>query len=359
MKFLLITTEYPPFKGGVANYYYNLANNIPESEHFIVLDNSSQKLDSQQGFFSWRRSFKNIYQKIKREKIEHVLVGQILPLGTVAFCLSYILPFKYSIFFHGLDLSLALKAGRKRFLSRLIIGRANKLIAANSFVAQILLDTFPEKKEDIKIVNPGITRADYNLDYNRPALIDKYKTQNKIILLSLGRLVKRKGFDYTIKALEQMSETELADIIYFIAGQGKDQAYLQALVPEHLKSHIIFLGEVSEVEKKELLSLCDIFIMPARNIQGDYEGFGIVYLEANLFSKPVIAGLSGGVSDAVVNNLTGLLIDPENISEIKNSILRLKRDESLRLKLGEQGRARVLEKFSWKKLANDLFLFIK
>lgn len=359
MRTLLITKEYPPFKGGVANYYYNLAKNFHMGNDFLVFDNKDKKLDSDKGFFSWRRSFKSVYDKIKKEEISHVLVGQVLPLGTVVFCLSFVLPIKYTVFFHGLDLSLALKPGRKKFLTKLIIKRAYKLVAANSFVAHTLTDNFPQKKDVIKVVNPGISLADYNLDFNKQELREKYQTKDKIVLFSLGRLVKRKGFDYTIKALEKMSEAQINNLVYFIAGAGEEREYLESLVPQRLKNVIIFLGEVREKEKKELLFLCDIFIMPARDIAGDYEGFGIVYLEANIFSKPVIAGLSGGVGDAVINNKTGLLINPEDIMAIKDSILVLKNDKNLRLKLGQQGRDRVMQEFSWKKLAKDLFYFIK
>lgn len=359
MKILLITKEYLPFKGGVANYYHSLTENFPDKENFFVIDNNKKELDKDSGFFSWRVSFSNVYKKIKKEGIDKILVGQILPLGSVAFFLSFITPIRYDIFFHGLDLSLALKPGRKKFLSKLIIKKADKLIAANSFVASILSKEFPEKKNNIKVVNPGLSISNYNFSFDKQFLIDKYKLKNKKVLFSLGRLVKRKGFDNTIKALEKMEEVDLSDLVYFIAGNGPEKEYLKNMIPKKLESRIIILDEISDQEKMELLFLADIFIMPARNIAGDYEGFGIVYLEANLFSKPVIAGLSGGVSDAVVNNLNGILIDPENIDEIKEAILKLKKDESLRLRLGKQGRERVLLDFSWEKIAKDLFDFIK
>lgn len=95
--------------------------------------------------------------------------------------------------------------------------------------------------------------------------------------------------------------------------------------------------------------------MPARAINGDFEGFGIVYLEANLYGKPVIAGNSGGVSDAVVNNETGLLIDPENISEIADAIKLLVNSPEKRLSLGTTGRERVLRDFLWSSQIKKLY----
>jgi phosphatidylinositol alpha-1,6-mannosyltransferase len=89
--------------------------------------------------------------------------------------------------------------------------------------------------------------------------------------------------------------------------------------------------------------------MPSRDIKGDFEGFGIVYLEANLFGKPVIAGFSGGVKDAVVDGYNGLLVDPESIEEIKKGIIKLATDPGLCRQLGEQGRIRASRDFSWEK----------
>lgn len=357
---LLVTKEYPPFKGGVANYYYNLASHFPYHETFLVLENNDSKLDSGRGFFSWRPAFSEIYRKIKNAKINRVLVGHILPLGTVVYFLSLILPFKYFVFLHGLDLSSALKTPRKRRLATLILRRAEKVIAANSFVAFSLLQEFPELRGRVAVINPGLAKEHpFVADKEKEILREKYNLKDKTVLFSLGRLVKRKGFDYTIEALKKMGPEDLESMIYVIAGTGPEAETLRKLVPDNLKSKILFLGEINEDLKWQWLAICDIFIMPARDIHGDYEGFGIVYLEANLFSKPVIAGQAGGVRDAVVDGLNGLLVNPENIDDIKEAILRLKNNPDLAAKLGEVGRERARENFNWEKLALDLYQAIK
>lgn len=357
---LLVTKEYPPFKGGVANYYYNLASHFPNHETFLVLDNSNFKLDSGQGFFSWRPAFSEIYQKIKKAKINRVLVGHILPLGTVVYFLSFIFSFKYFVFLHGLDLSSALKTERKRKISCLILKRAEKIIAANSFVASSLLKEFPSLEGRVVVINPGLAKNHPLVsDEEKETLRTKYNLSDKKILLSLGRLVKRKGFDYTIEALKKINEKDLENLIYVIAGSGPEDENLKRLVPDNLKDKVLFLGEINEELKWQWLATCDIFIMPARDIDGDYEGFGIVYLEANLFAKPLIAGRAGGVGDAVVNGLNGLLVDPENIDAIKEAILKLKNEPGLATKLGMAGQERVKADFNWEKLAFDLYQTIK
>ncbi len=116
-----------------------------------------------------------------------------------------------------------------------------------------------------------------------------------------------KGVDMVIKAIASLNQEIQEKISYIVVGTGEAESYLKDLAAE-LKVKVTFTGEVSELEKWSFLSLCDIFIMPARSIDGDFEGFGIVYLEANIYGKPVIAGRSGGVSDAVLHNESGLLV---------------------------------------------------
>ena len=102
-----------------------------------------------------------------------------------------------------------------------------------------------------------------------------------------------------------------------------------------------------------MYNLCDVFIMPARESKDDVEGFGIVYLEAASFTKPVIAGRGGGVREAVVDNETGILVDGKNADEIAGAIIKLFKDKDLREKLGRQGRERVEKEFSWEKSAGE------
>ena len=358
MNTLLVTNEFPPFKGGVANYYSNLVNSWPSAESLAVLHNNKEELIGHDRFWPWRWAFKSIGNRLQKDKIDYVLVGQILPLGTVVCLLSFLKPFKYAVFLHGLDLSYSLRRPHKRWLTHLIIRRADKIICANSYVKLQVDKYYPAGSAKALIVNPGIPikipklkeelLAHLKLNYG---LGEKNGLVN---LLTLGRLVKRKGVDKVIAALSEIPEELLSGLRYFVAGAGPEEEYLKASVPAKLKDRIIFLGELSEDEKWAWLNLSDVFIMPARDIKGDYEGFGIVYLEANLCGKPVIAGDAGGVRDAVKNGCNGLLVDPEEENDIRGAIIKLATDKELRAKLGRQGKERALNEFNWPKLADKL-----
>ncbi len=347
MKFLLLTTEYPPFKGGVANYYQALKRHWPQPDNFTVWHKVYKSR-----WLKYIYYFFNIYLKYKRRQFDYLLVGQILPLGTIALFFAQFYRVKYAVFLHGLDFNLAIKNRWKKWLTKNILLKADRIISANSYTAGLVNDFYPLAAKKSLVLNPGI---DPNIittlkltDFRR-----QYGLENKVVLLSLGRLVKRKGVDMTIKAIQSLENRLREKIVYVVAGQGSEVNYLKDLAQGD--KQIIFLGEIDETAKWSWLASCDIFIMPARNILGDFEGFGIVYLEANLLGKPVIAGRSGGVPDAVENNQNGLLVDPEDVTAITQAITALANNPALREKLGQQGKQRALKDFSWKKQAEVLF----
>lgn len=362
MKTLLFTLEFPPFKGGIAEYYGQLAKHWSPNEILEILHNNQNEIIKPgRVFFAWRQGFRVFRKKIISSRPDYVLVGQILPLGTIAYILSYLYPFKYGVFLHGMDFTYALKSRRKRFLAGLILKRADKIIAANQYLAGLIKEFQPSLSQKIEVINPGVSEAPVVSESQLQELRQRYKLDNKFILLSLGRLVRRKGFDQVIKVLQEMPAADIKDLRYFIAGEGEIKEELINLVSPELKDKIFFLGSISEEEKWAWLRLCQLFIMPVREIDGDFEGFGIVYLEAGLAAKPVLAGRSGGVSDAVLDGQTGLLVDTKdpNNEELKRALKILINDSELREKLGREGRERALQDFSWDKQVSKLINFIK
>lgn len=158
--------------------------------------------------------------------------------------------------------------------------------------------------------------------------------------------------------IKSMAEAvrQVPNLYYFMAGDGPDKKYLYELakgVP-----NIVFLGRISDEEKWTWLRNCDIFITPSREIEGDFEGFGIVYLEANICTKPVIAGDSGGVRDAVKGAYSGILVDPEDTNQITGAIVKLAQDPGLRKTLGGQGRERALKEFRWEDKVKEIYNII-
>lgn len=366
MKYLLYTLEYPPFHGGVANYYGNLvkfwpftqAENMPPAEPLVVLNNNNNQLiNNRLPLLKWLPAIKALRRTVKRENIGHVLVGQILPLGTAAWLVSKFSGFKYSVFIHGTDLNFALTHFRRRWLAKKILTGA-QLIICNSNYAASLCSNFIGKNDKIKVVNPGIeSRFAVNPEL-AAQLKNKFLLQDKIILLTVGRLVERKGVDKILEALPEILK-KVPNLFYVVIGNGPELSKLQAKITDQkLEKHAIVLTESTDQERNAWYDLCDIFILAGRQIGSDVEGFGIVYLEAGLHGKPVIAGDSGGVRDAVEDNLNGLLIDPTDTAAIARAITGLAQDETLRRQLGQQGRERATMRFSWEKQITKLHKLI-
>lgn len=356
MKVLLFTLEYPPFFGGVANYYGNIVKYWPGNSEIFVLNNNGGKLvNNKLPFLKWLPSFYYLWKTVRANKIEHILVGHILPLGTVAYLFTKIFKPSYSVVLHGMDINYALKTERKKKLAKKILNNAKNVICANSYAAGMARRMVRDEAK-IVVVNPGVENKAERDEKLIGEIKERYDLDGKFVLLSIGRLVKRKGFDKVIESLPDIFNV-VPNLRYFIAGSGPEEEYLKSKAGElfdSFKDRVVFLGKISEEEKWAWLETCDTFIMPARNIDGDIEGFGIVYLEANLCGKPVIAGDSGGVRDAVRHEGNGLLVKPENTSEISNAIFRLANNKKLRQKLGKNGQSTINIIYDWSIKAGEI-----
>jgi phosphatidyl-myo-inositol dimannoside synthase len=167
------------------------------------------------------------------------------------------------------------------------------------------------------------------------------------VLLSVGRLVPRKGVDTVLHALRRLGARH-PELRYVVCGDGPERPQLERLAEQLRVAHMVrFLGQVPAEALPDVYRLCDIFVHAARQEEADVEGFGLVLLEASASGKPVVATRSGGVTDAVQHEQTGLLCEPQDAAALAGSIARLLEDGALAQRLGEQGRAHVLAKASW------------
>jgi phosphatidylinositol alpha-1,6-mannosyltransferase len=175
------------------------------------------------------------------------------------------------------------------------------------------------------------------------------------LILTVSRLVARKGQDQVLRALPRVKEA-VGPVRYVIAGSGPEEPRLRELSQTlHLEQESLFLPEVPDAELPALYALADVFAMPSRDLPGEaIEGLGLVYLEANLCGTPVVGGRTGGTADAIVDGETGLLVDPEQTAEIAEALTRLLLDPELRLRMAQAGAERVARDFTWDQVADRL-----
>jgi glycosyltransferase involved in cell wall biosynthesis len=271
---------------------------------------------------------------------------------SVLLFLSYLLPIQFFIYLHGDDVLEIAQKPLSRILFNLLLKRAKGVVCNSSFT-QAFLKTHFHCDTSMHVINPTV-RPDKFGDINSDRL-DALRGQVRqnfniaeaaIVILSVGRLVRRKGFDRIIKNLPNLLKSQL-DVHYLVCGQGWMEAELKALAAElNVQDRVHFLGSVSDQQLAGCYAACDFFAMltffdkQAHSI----EGFGIVYLEAAYFGKPVLASKVGGVEDAVIHGVTGLLVDPTSTAEISKALNQLCQDQQLRESLGQKAKAQLAPK---------------
>lgn len=360
-KTLLITLEWPPVKGGVGRYLSDFCDELP-ADQLIVLTNKTKEGPVKTGYKVYRQDLITkwpiwpkwlgliwrVSRLVKEEKIEIIQVSHILPIGTVAYLIKKWLKIPYLVYIHGMDILLVQKPARKLKMAKKILKDAQAVVV-NSRYSKGLVAGLGVGEEKIRVISPStkIYKQKPNLELVSQ-LRQKYELQDKKIIFSVGRLVERKGFDLVVKALSAILK-EVPEAIYLLAGVGPFESRIKELITElNLGNKVILLGEIKEEELASFYELADLFIMPSLELKakGDTEGFGIVFLEANAFGKPVIGTKVGGIPDAVIDGETGLLIEPNNIEEISRTVIKLLRDNGLAQRLGSQGQKRVLRDFN-------------
>ncbi|MBI2415086.1 MAG: glycosyltransferase family 4 protein [Candidatus Kerfeldbacteria bacterium] len=335
---VLVTLEYPPQIGGVGRFYHRLVQLATPVQSIDVLDNNHGQL-----LHPWIKAGLVLWRTLRSNDYTALIIGQILPLGTVAALLSYIWPGRLIIFTHGMDVLVPQRYWRKRLLMRWIVQRADHIIAISHFTAQAIQQLVPSlPPTKISLLPPG--------PYITPEII----TTQLIVdlpdqfMLSVGRLVERKGFDRAIAAMASLSSKHNS-VHYVIAGSGVDQARLASLANTlGVSQRVHILTELTDQYIAQLYSRCLFLVQPSRALaNGDVEGFGMVVLEANTFSKPAIVGNSGGMPDTVVANHTGIIVDATAVSAISAAMEQLLNQPAYCQHLGQMAARWVQQQHDW------------
>jgi phosphatidylinositol alpha-1,6-mannosyltransferase len=257
---------------------------------------------------------------------------------------------RYVCWAHGEDLASALTSRELTLTTRAVLACADAALA-NSHNTAALLRVFGVPDSKIHIVYPAVDANRFRPDVDGEAVRGRFANGDDILLLSVGRLQRRKGHDTAIRAVAALSET-CPTLRYVIAGDGEERPRLEALALKYgVSDRVVFAGVVPEEHLPAYYAACDIFLLPNRIDNGDIEGFGIVFLEAAASGKPVIGGDSGGVPEAVGDRTTGLLTEGGSVESVAAAIHDLASSPSRRHALGTAARTRVQKLFSWQHAA--------
>ncbi|MBD2445758.1 glycosyltransferase family 4 protein [Nostoc sp. FACHB-152] len=261
--------------------------------------------------------------------------------------LSYLLPIRFFIYLHGNDIRSGLGNPVWRSLFKLTLTRATGIVCNSSFTRDYLRNNF-RLQTPTHVIHPvmrpekfGVSPNHSNLDDLRVQVRQTYNIpETAVVILSVGRLVKHKSFERVIENLPLLL-TIGVDVHYIICGQGPCESELQTLAQRlRVDGRVHFAGYVPERELAGYYAACDIFAMLTLNDAKArfIEGFGVTYLEASYFGKPVIASRNGSVIEVVSHEENGLLVNPQSGYEVFHAFKRLCQDQQLREQLGRKGK---------------------
>lgn len=366
---LVVSRTFFPETGGIQEYVYNRCSQDPDQIILLTSACSGDRaFDQAQSFpiVRWQMpalkqlgQFASLLKQVLNmfwQVVWGVLLYQRYHYRSIEWChgydfpallvLSYLLPVRYFIYLHGDDVLCPLKNPIFRRVFQWTLGRAEAVVCNSQFTKNYLVENF-QFDRPTQIIHPAVRPEKFGagvldrVDELRRQVRQAYSIpDDALVILSVGRLVRRKGIDRVIAALPSL----LADginVYYLVCGRGGMEAELKAMAEQlGVQSRTIFVGYVPDHQLANYYAACDIFAMltfldqQARSI----EGFGVVYLEAGYFGKPVIASPVGGVADAVHHGENGLLVDSSDLDQMIATLKQLCIDRLLREQLGGGGR---------------------
>jgi len=376
-RIILLTDWYLPHAGGSRVYYHNLysllatdedqvtvlTKNVPggasfDEEHSkgtLQIVRRSTPLPSLNVKHLWKIALP-LYEagrRILTGRVDILHAGDLYPPGAIALLMKRLGGLPYIAYCHGEDITLTEIRRFQRPVRNSIYAQADAIVAACEYARQKLLE--------IGISNDRITKITPGVDADRfqprpadEALVRSLGLENKYVLLTIARLVPRKGHASALRAFAQIQQ-RVPDAIYLIVGTGPEQAQLEQLSRDlGIEGRVRFTGYVAEHLLPVYYNLCDVFLMMNQESDGDIEGFGMVFLEASASGKAVIGGRSGGTADSIVDGKTGFLLDPLDTRALAAKLEWLLKNDQARRSLGEAGLLRARRDFSWISRAETL-----
>ncbi|MEJ2629716.1 MAG: glycosyltransferase family 4 protein [Acidihalobacter sp.] len=379
---LLIASNFPPVVGGSANVYAQLAREARGRVRVLAASRSYhddrqldgwREYDAQQDYpvdripllrtplqtpqSGWRssRTWRVAQELLLRwrllvavgrillqNRIRCVCVGELIANGWLLRPLKYWPGIRTVVYIHGEELTTEDgydDSGQRR---RTFLRAADRVVAVSRFTADVVR-TFVDDAARIAIIGNGV-------DFRRFSMADPSDTRHRLgwddcfVFVSVCRLVPKKGLDQALRAFARLLSVH-PEARYLLVGGGEDEARLRAIAAEEsLGRNVEFAGLVSAEQLPGCYRAGDVFVMPNRRMEnGDTEGFGLVFLEANAAGLPVIAGKDGGSVDAVTDGDNGLVVDGASVEQIHVAMHRLVLDARLRHRLAENGRRRAQE----------------
>lgn len=374
-KILLVTNDLGPRAGGIESFVLSLVERVPKG--CLIIYTSTQKgsapfdaqllerfgavviRDRAKILLPTPRVNHRAVKILKQYQIKTVWFGAAAPLALMAKQLRTSGATNIVALSHGHEIWWAKIPILKQLLRKIIkdvdhLGYLGQFTKGEIVKASNQIDKFVQ-------IAPGIDTDHFMPKSARADLIKKYRLEDRRVIVSVGRLVHRKGQDKLIESLPKILQS-FPDAVLLLVGEGPIKQMLKNTAKQlGVTNQVIFAGRVQHIDLPDYICLGEVFAMPVRSrFAGlEAEGLGIVYLEASACGLPVIVGNSGGATDAVIDGVTGLLVNGSDTDQIADAVCKLLTDQSRAKAMGLAGRGWVIENWqinTWSEKFNKLLL---
>jgi phosphatidyl-myo-inositol dimannoside synthase len=360
---LLVTNDLGPRAGGIESFILGLLGELDGSKIAIFTSSQNgdtafdQELHNRLGVIVHRdrarvllptpRVRREVKRMMKVHSSEIIWYGAAAPLAWMAGSLRRAGAKRQVALTHGHEVWWS-KVWPFSLVMKAISSNLDVMTYLGNFTLQAMKPILHKDLRAIRIA-PGIAVDHFTPGPKPLELVHRLNLENKMVIVSVGRLVHRKGQDKLLEAMPLILQSE-PETVLLLVGEGPYKEHLKKLVRTlKIEKSVRFVGRLQYQELPRYLRLGDIFAMPSRSrfFGLEVEGLGIVYLEASSAGLPVLVGSSGGAPDAVLPGETGLVVNGVDTSAIAQSAITLLQDSALRARMGERGRSWVIETWSW------------
>ena len=362
MKHLLVTNDFPPKVGGIQNMLWEIWRRLP-ADSFAVLTSpypGADRFDAAQPFRIERVREKvllphpvmvrRIERLVADTGAQHVVLDPALPLGLVGPHVSV----PYSVILHGAEIAVPGRLPVSRALLARVLRGATHVIGSGTYPSREA-ERAAGRSLPIVVVPPGVDMRRFAplSAPDRSAVRARLGVgDDELLVVAVSRLVPRKGFDVTIRAVAA-AQRRGYPVRLVIAGTGRDARRLQRIIAAE-RAPATLLGRVPDADLADLYGAGDVFAMLCRSRWGglEQEGFGIVFAEAAACGVASLAGRSGGSADAVVHGETGIIVEsPGDVDAVSQALIGLLDDDAARRAMGDAARRRMLAEFDYDAMA--------
>jgi phosphatidylinositol alpha-1,6-mannosyltransferase len=365
LKHLLVTNDFPPKVGGIQSYLWELWRRLPPDDVTVLTTAhpDAAAFDADQPFRVVRSSrrvllptpglTRRVDQLAREVSAEVVLLDPVVPVGVIGPRLER----PFGVVVHGAEVTIPGRLPVVRAQMAKVLRGAQLVVAAGGYPAREA-ERAARGSLPTVVVPPGVDVARFEpLDDTDRATARRHFDVDDTdeVVVSVSRLVPRKGMDVLIEAAARLAPRH-PRLRVLIAGSGRDERRLRRSI-ERTGAPARLVGRVSDAELPAFYGCADVFAMLCRNrwVGLEQEGFGIVFLEAAAAGVAQIAGRSGGSHEAVDQGVSGLVVDdPRSVSAAAQALGRLLDDAPTRAAMGRAARVRAVERFTYDTLADQL-----